>query len=186
MQTGQVTPRMDTDPRTNNTRRRLHTKLDIFANSLLLCAMFFWPINIFLKWTGDLCHSTMSKVVFYSLPTLALFFLWMAMFQERGCYAIKREGKTAMQYKRIVSNRLCLMLLLIIVSVLALWQASLFLCRDGCALGPGDGEACVKGAPRNASLDASSTLSSNASSNPWSDPSSDIVAHAWKNISSWI
>ena len=108
------------------------------------------------------------------------------MFQEKGCYAIKREGKTAMQYKRIVSHRLCFMLLLIIVSVLALWQAAFRLCRDGCATGPGDGEACIKNAPLNTSLNASSTLAPNASSDALSNPSSDILGHVWDDVSSWF
>ncbi|KAF7509831.1 hypothetical protein GJ744_007342 [Endocarpon pusillum] len=183
-------PRMDTSSSANDARRRpRHTGLDAFANSFLLCAVIFWPINISLE-----CHSTMSKVVFYGLPTLALFFLWMAMFQVKGCYAIKREGKTTMQYKRIVSHRLCLMLLLVIVSVLALWQTAFRLCRDGCTSGPGDGKACAKEAPLNASLDASSSLapnassnaSSNASFNASSDPSPNIMNHVWADIPSWF
>lgn len=187
MQTDRAAPRRDSNSRANNARRHpRHTGFDAFANSFLLCAIIFWPINIMLECTGDLCHSIMSKVVFYGLPTLALFFLWVAMFQVKGCYAIQREGKTAMQYKRIVSHRLCLMLLVIILSILALWQTAFRLCRDGCASGPGDGKACVKEAPLNASLDASSSLAPNASSNASSGSSPYTVGHVWADISSWF
>jgi hypothetical protein len=136
----------------NNVTRALHpprqssrpTSLDAFANSILFCTVIFWPTNVFLELTGDLCHSTTSKVVFCGLPSLAVFCLWIAMFQTKGCWAISREGRTAEEYKRLVNTRCAAMLLLLLLCVLGLWQASVLLCNDGCGKGVGDGVKCGK------------------------------------------
>lgn len=120
------------------------TSLDIFANFFLVCAVIFWPFNVFLEFTGNLCHSTTSKVVFCGVPTLALLILWIAMFQQKGFWAISRGDKTEAQYKRMRTSRLYLVLGLVIVMGIVSWQATYWICRDGCADGAGDGKNCIK------------------------------------------
>jgi hypothetical protein len=118
------------------------TSLDNFANSFLFCTVILWPTNVFLELTGELCHSKTSKVVFIALPSLAIFFLWITMFQSRGCWAISRQGRTAKEYRHMANTRCALMMSLLLLCVVGLWQATVWLCHDGCGKGVGDGTKC--------------------------------------------
>lgn len=64
------------------------------------------------------------------------------MFQTKGCWAISREGRTPEQYKGMANTRISLMLSLLLASVFGLWQATFWLCHDGCAKGAGNGDKC--------------------------------------------
>jgi hypothetical protein len=122
------------------------TSLDNAANSFLLCTVIFWPTNVFLELTGELCHSKTSKVVFCALPSLAIFFLWIAMFQTRGCWAISSRGRTGKEYRRMANIRCAVMMSLLLLCVVGLWQATVWLCQDGCGKGVGDGVKCAEDA----------------------------------------
>jgi hypothetical protein len=119
------------------------TTLDALSYLILLCAVIFWPLNIFFEFTGKLCSGLTSKVVFCGVPTVTFFVLWLAMFQRRGYWAILRRGKTEREYRRLRRDRLCLTPVVIVVMALALWQATFWICRDGCANSVGDGRQCV-------------------------------------------
>lgn len=117
---------------TNAPRRPHPTVLDVFAILCLLCAVIFWPMNIFLKTTDELCSGMTSKVIFCGGPALAILALWIAMLQEQGCWAISREGRTAEQFRRMTIARLMAMLLFIPSSVVLLLLAISRFCGDRC------------------------------------------------------
>ena len=103
-----------------------------------------WPINVFFKITGELCHSISSKVFFCGVPAMAVFVLWVAMLQGKGRWALSQECRTAEQCKRMTNVRLLALFSLIPLSVILLFQAMSWICSDGCATGMGDGDTCVK------------------------------------------
>jgi hypothetical protein len=146
VQTDHIAPRMDNNLHVvnNSPRRARPTCLDVFANSALLAAVLIWPSNVFLEFTGDLCHSTTSKAIFCGVPAAALFILWIAMFQEKGYWATSREGKTEERYKRVRKSVLLAMFAFVCLVAIVLWQAMFWICRDGCADGLGDGRKCIK------------------------------------------
>jgi hypothetical protein len=75
-------------------------------------------------------------------PAIAIFFLWIAMFQKKGRWAISRGGMTEDQLKKLRVARQCFMFALIPVSVVVLREAMILMCHDGCADGSGDGQNC--------------------------------------------
>lgn len=140
-----MVPRICNDPDSdsNNTSRQRPEPVNVIADTLLLMAVCIWPANIFLETTGDLCHSLASQVIFCGLPPLAIFFVWMATFQQKGFWAISRDGKTEKQYKRMKAACQWTVFLFIPVTIIILTQVMFMLCRNGCADGPGEGSRCI-------------------------------------------
>lgn len=149
VQADQLAPRTEDNLNVvNNVPARLRiTGLDLCANLVLLTAVIFWPCNFVLKLSGDLCHSTVSKVVFCGVPATALFIIWLAMFQEKGYWATSRQGRTERQHKVVRMNRLVAMLLMTLTTVVLLWQVTFWICHDGCGKRVGDGKNCINNDP---------------------------------------
>ena len=75
-------------------------------------------------------------------PAIAIFFLWIAMFQKKGRWAFSSENATEDQLKKLRVARQCLMFALIPLSVVVLREAMIWMCHDGCADGSRDGKKC--------------------------------------------
>lgn len=127
----------------NNTVRVRPTHFDSFTNFILFISLFIWAANVSMEATGDLCHSLTNQVIFCGLPPTAVFFLWIATFQEKGIWATSRNGKTEKQYNRVRVMCQWAVFLFIPLTIVILTQAMFMLCRDGCANGVGDGEYCI-------------------------------------------
>lgn len=146
-QTDHLASRVDNNSNdfdTNTSRSLTPTWLEIFATSFIVLAVPLWPINLFFKITGDLCHSVCSRVIFCGVPPLAVLLLWIAMLQGKGRFAVLKEGRTAEEYKRMKQVMVFALFPLITLSVIMLLEAMSRICSDSCATGLGDGDACVK------------------------------------------
>jgi hypothetical protein len=74
---------------------------------------------------------------------MAIFVLWIAMFQKKGCWAISRQGKTEEEYEKQRNGRQVGVFLFVPLSLVVLTVAMSWLCQDGCADGTGDGQKCL-------------------------------------------
>jgi hypothetical protein len=131
----------------NNRPRSKATPTDSFTTILAAVACIVWAGNLEMLFTGKLCQNEVSKVIFCGFPSFAVFFVWIAMLQTGGTWAISRQGKTEDQYRRLRGNRLAVMWCFMGVLALGLSGAMFVMCKDGCSRGRGDGQGCVKDNP---------------------------------------